>query len=125
MSKAGDNAQSEPTPWRMRIRDHVAKVYHRFGKGSCHDPRELLALQFAVKWRLLCWWSGKNTIAAVGDLTLAIVGDNYHNLGAVHIDGGLDRGGQFTIRGRKKMVSGIDDGELCMRGWKAERLAIQ
>ena len=61
----------------------------------------------------------------VGDRTLSIMGDNDHNLSAVHIEGGLDRGGQFTIRGRKKMVNGIDDGELGMWDWKAERSTIQ
>jgi hypothetical protein len=50
--------------------------------------------------------------SAVGALTLAIVSDDDRDLSAVHIDDGLDRGGQFTIRGRKKMMSRIDDGEL-------------
>jgi hypothetical protein len=32
------------TPWGMRIRNHVAKVYHGFREGSSHDSREFLAL---------------------------------------------------------------------------------
>ena len=48
----------------------------------------------------------------VGTITLAIVGDNDHNLSAVNVDNGLDRWSQFTIRGRKEMMGRIDDGEL-------------
>jgi hypothetical protein len=48
----------------------------------------------------------------VSKLTLAIVGNNDHNLSTVHVDGGLNRGGQFAIRRREEMMSRIDDGEL-------------
>lgn len=51
-------------------------------------------------------------ITVVGTITLAIVGDNDHNLSAVNVDNGLDRWSQFTIRGRKEMMGRIDDGEL-------------
>ena len=48
----------------------------------------------------------------VRNLTLAIVGNNHHDLGTIHIDSGLNRRGQFTVRGREEMVSRTDDGEL-------------
>lgn len=51
-------------------------------------------------------------IKAAEVLTLAIVCDNDGNLSAIHVDNGLDRGGQFAVRGRKEMMSRIDDGEL-------------
>ena len=47
-----------------------------------------------------------------GNLTLAIVGNNNHDLSPVHIDRGFDCGSQFTIRGRKEMMNRLDDGEL-------------
>ena len=41
----------------------------------------------------------------IGNLTLTIVSDNDHNLSPIHIDCGLDRGSQFTVRGRKEMMN--------------------
>lgn len=49
---------------------------------------------------------------SAGNLTLAVVGDNNHDLSPVHIDRGFDCGSQFTIRGRKEMMNRLDDGEL-------------
>jgi hypothetical protein len=48
----------------------------------------------------------------VGTLTLAVVSNNDRNVSTVYIDNGLNRGGQFTVRGRKEMMGRIDDGEL-------------
>ena len=44
--------------------------------------------------------------------TLTIVGDNDHNFAPIYIDGGFDCRSQFTVRGRKEMMSRPDDREL-------------
>ena len=63
---------------------------------------------------LLCN-SRSSGVSSVGDqerdetilvwkLTLTIVGDNDHNFTPIYVDSGFDRGSQFTVRGRKKMM---------------------
>lgn len=54
-------------------------------------------------------------ITAVGNLTLAIMGDHDHNLSPIDINDGLNCGGQFPVGGREEMVSRIDNGELGAR----------
>jgi len=59
--------------------------------------------------------------ALIEDLTLTIVGDNDHNLGPIYTDCGLNRGRQFTVRGRKEMMNRLDDGELGIWGIDTRR----